>query len=556
MIPAKPYILLVSPEHADFLADEFGRYARDYALRTARDCEDACQLIRSIEREQGRVALLVSDSRLPDAEVSDAFEQWRAMLPNARRLVVIPWDRFTQDAVALRTDLARNVFDASLLLPRGVRDEEFHTAVTEMLSDWGHMVGGPVVANVVIVAAARDPLGLALHDYFHRVGMPWKTVRPDSDKGRELMALVDPAERRLPMVFAPQFGEPFSPASVREVAGRFYGRPDQIEADECADVLIIGAGPAGLAASVYASSEGLTTHVLEAEAVGGQAGTSSMIRNYLGFPRGISGVRLAQRARAQAVRFGTRFWTGWPATGLTSTGDRFVLRTDGGTLTGRTVVLATGVSYRRLGVESIEDRVGRGVHYGAVTTAAGDLAGQHAVVVGGGNSAGQAAMHLARFAETVTLVVRRAGLAETMSRYLIDEIEANPRILVRGNAAIVDGGGDGRLEWVTVASMLDDVRERIPADGLFLLIGAQTHNGWLPPAIALDERGFILTGADTPRWAWHDGRPPAALETSLPGVFAVGDTRAGSMKRVASAAGEGAAVVPLVHGHLEHHPDH
>ncbi|MEL4504646.1 FAD-dependent oxidoreductase [Luteococcus sp. H138] len=556
MIPAKPYILLVSPDHADFLLDEFGRYARDYALRTAADCEDACRVIDGINQLEGRVALLVSDSRLPDAEVWDAFEQWRALLPNTRRLVVTPWERFAEDSARLRGHLARSVFDASLLMPRGVRDEEFHTAVTELLSDWGNMVGGPVVTNVVIVAEARDPLGLALDDYFHRTGMPCETVRPTSDKGRQLLEQVPPEERRLPLLVAPQFGEPFTPASVREVAGRFYGRPDQIDTDECADVVIIGAGPAGLAAAVYASSEGLTTHVLEAEAIGGQAGTSSMIRNYLGFPRGISGMRLAQRARAQALRFGTRFWTGWPATGIRREGDRFVVQTDGGDLTARTVVIATGVSYRRLGVESVEELVGQGVHYGAVTTAARELAERHVVVVGGGNSAGQAAMHLARFAETVTLVVRRPGLSETMSAYLIDEIEANPRILVRGTSAVMEAGGDGRLEWVTIASISSDIRERIPADGLFLLIGAQTHSGWLPPEIALDDHGFILTGADTPRSSWRDDLPPAAMETTSPGIYAVGDTRSGSMKRVASAAGEGAAVVPLVHDHLEHHPAH
>ncbi|MDN5562592.1 MAG: FAD-dependent oxidoreductase [Luteococcus sp.] len=555
MIPstARPSIVIISPEHCDHLLDEFGRYARDYELHCAPDAEQACQVMRSINADGGDVALIVSDSLLPDAEVADAFEQWRALEPNARRLVFTPWERFAETVPLLRTHLARSVFDASLLMPRGVRDEEFHTAVTELLSDWGNMVGAPVVANVLIIAEASDALGLALGDYLHRTGMPFKTVRPDAPRAKELLHSLPSEERRLPLVKAPQFGKPFSPSSVRELAAMFYGRPDQIESDEVADVVIVGAGPAGLAASVYASSEGLTTHCLESEAIGGQAGTSSMIRNYLGFPRGISGMRLAQRARAQALRFGTRFWTGWPATGISRADGHFIVHTDGGYMAARTVVVAAGVTYRRLGVDEIEELVGKGVHYGAVTTAARELEGGRAVVVGGGNSAGQAAMHLARFAESVTIVVRREGLTETMSAYLVDEIEANPRIHVRGRAQVVGGGGDGRLEWITLASTRDDARERIPADGLFLLIGAAPHCDWLPDDIALDEHGFILTGAETPRSAWHDGTPPAALETTMPGVFAVGDTRSGSMKRVASAAGEGAGVVPLVHAHLDLH---
>ena len=335
------------------------------------------------------------------------------------------------------------------------------------------------------------------------------------------------------------------------MATRIYGRPDEIDAHEIADVVIIGAGPAGLGASVYASSEGLVTHALESDAVGGQAGTSSMIRNYLGFPRGISGFRLAQRARAQAIRFGTRFWTGWPATDLTRNGDgTFRVHTPGGDLNARSVVIATGVSYRRLGVESLEDLIGKGVHYGAVTTAARELTGKHAVVVGGGNSAGQAAVHLARYAEQVSIVVRRTGLVETMSDYLITEIAANPRIRIVGTTQVCDGGGNGRLEWLTFCDVRTGAKQRVDAEGLFLLIGAAPHCEWLPDGIALDNRGFILTGIDTPRETWVDGIPPAALETTIPGVFAVGDTRAGSMKRVASAVGEGAAVVALVHDWL------
>jgi thioredoxin reductase (NADPH) len=340
---------------------------------------------------------------------------------------------------------------------------------------------------------------------------------------------------------------------VRDVAIRAFGTSTRIDLDDVADVAIVGAGPAGLAAAVYASSEGLTTVVLESEAVGGQAGTSSMIRNYLGFPRGISGMRLAQRARNQAIRFGTRFFTGWSVTALEPgvDGEPHLLRTDGGDVRARAVVVATGVTYRKLRVPSVEAFVGLGVFYGSAMTAAREMEGYDVVVVGGGNSAGQAAIHLARFADSVTILVRRDGLAATMSQYLIGEIAYNPRIRVRPCSEVVDAAGDGRLERVTVRDITTGEDEELPCRGLFLLLGAEPHCEWLPGALARDERGFVLTGRDVPSGHWVNGLPPANLATTVPGVFAAGDIRSGSMKRVASASGEGASVVPLVHGWLD-----
>jgi thioredoxin reductase (NADPH) len=315
------------------------------------------------------------------------------------------------------------------------------------------------------------------------------------------------------------------------------------------DLAVVGAGPAGLAAAVYGASEGLSTVVLEAEAIGGQAGTSSMIRNYLGFPRGISGMRLAQRARNQAIRFGTRFFTGWDVTELQPgvDGAPHILCTAGGDLRARAVVVASGVRYRRLGVQVIEDLVGKGVWYGSAMSAARELEGGHVVVVGGGNSAGQAALHLAKFAASVTIMIRRRDLAETMSQYLIKEIHYQPRISVRPCSAVVGGGDDDRLEWLDIRDLETAELDRVEARGLFLMLGAEPHCEWLPSEVLLDEQGFVVTGRDVPKHAWSDGLPPTNLSTTLPGVFAAGDVRAGSMKRVASASGEGASVVPLVH---------
>jgi thioredoxin reductase (NADPH) len=346
---------------------------------------------------------------------------------------------------------------------------------------------------------------------------------------------------------------PVAATSVHDVAIQIYGSPDDFKIEGVCDLAVVGAGPAGLAAAVYGASEGLSTVVLEAEAIGGQAGTSSMIRNYLGFPRGISGMRLAQRARNQALRFGTRFFTGWEVTSLEPgvDGAPHLLRTDGGDVLARSVVISTGVAYRKLRVEGVDQLVGLGVFYGSAMSNAREMEGYDVIVVGGGNSAGQAAIHLARFAKSVTILVRRSGLEATMSSYLIGEISYNPRISVLPGAEIADGGGEGRLEWVDVRDIESGETTRRNAEGLFLLLGAEPHCDWLPPGVALDERGFVLTGRDVPQEKWlEESVPPANLATSVPGVFAVGDIRSGSMKRVAAATGEGASVVPLVHAHL------
>ncbi len=557
MVPVQPAIVLVSAEHAAFLADEFGRYARDYDLHTAHSCAEALTVTQQINDAGGQVALFVSDTELPDAQVLEAFHHWRTVVPTARRIIAAHFDHFLARAPGLRSGMAKGKYDAYLLMPRGVRDEEFHGAVTELLSDWGSTVAKPEVDSVRIVAPAPDPLTLAIRDYAERMGLPTGFYTPDSDIGREVVAECQ-GEVSFPVVSTP--GHPaFVATSVRDVAVSMYGAPGDVKVEGVVDLAIVGAGPAGLAAAVYAASEGLTTVVIEAEAIGGQAGTSSMIRNYLGFPRGISGMRLAQRARNQALRFGTQFYTGWDVTSLETRADGVhVLRTGGGDVEARSVVVSTGVAYRKLGITPVEDLVGLGVFYGSAMTAAREMEGYDVVVVGGGNSAGQAAIHLARFASSVTIMVRKPSLAETMSQYLIGEIEYNPRITVQPCSEIADGGGEGRLEWLDVRDTSDGpgagTVTRREAHGLFLLLGAEPNCDWLPPEVARDERGFVLTGRDIPTERWAGELPPESLATTSPGIFAVGDIRAGSMKRVAAATGEGASVVPLVHGWLTRTP--
>jgi thioredoxin reductase (NADPH) len=545
-----PTIMLVSEEHSDVLLDEFGRYARDYDLRVARSCREALEATQAVLDGDGTVAMFVSESVLPDAEILHAFGKWRELVPTARRVIAAHWERFIVDAPGLRAGMAKGKYDAYLLMPRGRRDEEFHNAITDLLSDWGSTVPDPEVVSTKIVSPEQDSLTLAVRDFLDRMGMPSRVWHPDSDVGRRVIETFD-GELGFPLVYA--LNRPTVVArSVRDVALTLYGAPTQLNVDHVVDIAIVGAGPAGLAAAVYAASEGLSTVVLEAEAIGGQAGTSSMIRNYLGFPRGISGMRLAQRARNQALRFGTQFYTGQVVDELRPgyAGAPHVISTDDGDVHARSVVIASGVAYRKLRVEPLEDLVGMGVHYGAAMTAAREMEDQDVFVVGGGNSAGQAAVHLARFARSVTILVRRPSLAETMSSYLIGEIDYNPRISVQTCTRVVDGGGDGHLEWLSLEDVQTGQRSRVPAYGLFLLLGAEPRCDWLPGTISRDDHGFVLTGRDVPKDRWLDGLPPANLATTVPGIFAAGDIRSGSMKRVASASGEGASVVPLVHAWL------
>jgi len=542
-----PAIVLVFGDVADEPDAYFWRYSREYELHVTRSCAEARSTIQAILDSGSTVALIVSDSRLPDDDVVAAFQQWRTLVPAARRMIAPPYDRFLADGAALRPSLAEGRYDAYVLLPRGVRDEEFHQAVTELLSDWGATTADPEAVAASIVAETQDALVWAIRDYLDRMGFPNRVCRPTSAEGKEVLTRAG-GSPSLPVVSSLD-RKPISVSSVRDVAISLYGLPAEIDVPEVVDLAVVGAGPAGLAAAVYSSSEGLNTVVVEAEAIGGQAGSSSMIRNYLGFPRGVSGMRLAQRARSQALRFGTRFFTGHDVVALIP-GDPHVLQTPEAQIRARAVVVASGVQYSRLRVESLEALVGLGVYYGTAMSTARELSGRDAFVVGGGNSAGQAAVHLARHSRSVTMLVRRAGLVETMSHYLIREIESNPRIQVESLTRVVDGGGDGALEWLATERV--DTGERIirPAAGLYLLLGASPHSSWLPTTVGVDSFGFVLTGRDVPQETWTDGLPPPGLSTSVPGVFAVGDVRSGSTKRVATAAGEGASVVSSVHSWL------
>jgi thioredoxin reductase (NADPH) len=372
----------------------------------------------------------------------------------------------------------------------------------------------------------------------------------DSEPGRKRLAEVGFADVTEPVAVMLDGQVLVDPSNVQLAAA--FGVSTSLDASKRDfDVAIVGAGPAGLAAAVYGASEGLDTLVVERESIGGQAGSSSLIRNYPGFSRGVSGAELAQRTYQQAWVFGSEFLLMRDATALRAEDRRTAIAiSDGGDVSARAVVLAMGVAYRRLEVDGLEALVGAGVFYGASTSEARGLSGGQAYVVGGGNSAGQAAVHLSGFAERVTILIRRESLAASMSHYLIEAIAGTPNIDVRAGTEVVEAAGEGRLAELTLRDVDSGATEAVAADGLFVLIGARPLTDWLPDSIACDPRGFVLTGSDIPAGCWPLERQPLMLETSMPGVFAAGDVRHRTVKRVASAVGQGAAAIQQVHEYL------
>ncbi|MFD5600751.1 FAD-dependent oxidoreductase [Leucobacter sp. NPDC058333] len=554
----RPIVLLVADSLLPTIEQEFrARYDRDYRIELAGDAETALTMVRGFVERGESIAMIAAHVRVGHTLGWELLRDTQPLSPTSRRVVLVtPGAEWASHLDVLREAILRRYIDTFVGVPLGPRDEEFHTAIIELLSEWGWSVASPTVTAIEIVAEPHDREANAIRDLLERLGFPNRLLAPDSVDGAALLSelklsLDEPVRFPLVRVYD---GRLVNGATAAAINQQIYGRLDDIPSGEVTDLLVIGAGPAGLASAVYAASEGLSTVVLERDAIGGQAGSSSMIRNYLGFPRGISGMRLAQRSRIQASRFGARFYTGRTVASIeqcTADGAAgYRVRVGESEVIARTVLLSTGVAYRRLALPSVDAFAGAGVHYGAATSTARELQGRRAVVVGGGNSAGQAAVHLAKFATHVTILIRRASLSETMSDYLIREIEATPNITLLANSEISDGGGQVRLEWIRITSTAGGTEQELPVDGLFCMLGARPDCSWLPDDIALDAQGYVLTGRDVPRESWTDGMPPADLETTLPGVFAAGDVRSGSMKRVASASGEGASVMPLVHAHL------
>jgi thioredoxin reductase (NADPH) len=521
------------------------RYGRHYRVITERTAAGAVRRLEGMRAAGQELALVLAELRLPGMPGTDVLARARQLHPIARRAVLIEWgDRAAVADIIPAWALGR--LDYFVGKPVTSPDERFHRSVTDFLEEWWR-ARGTGFAMLRVVADARSARCHEIRDLLSRLDVPSAVLPTDTAEGRALLAECGAEAGPLPVVVM-NTGEVLRDPSNREVAAAFGVQVTPHPG--LYDVTIVGGGPAGLGAAVYAASEGLRTALLEREAVGGQAATSSMIRNYLGFPRGIRGAELAARATTQAMMFGTDIVYMTAASSLRSDGGHHVLELDdGGTVTSRAVLLATGVSYRRLGLPSLEAFLGAGLFYGAAASEAPAFAGQRVFVVGGGNSAGQAALHLARYAEHVTVLVRTDSLAESMSEYLIRELQEDARIEFRFSAAVVGGGGQGVLEHVEIEDVATGAVERVPAAAVFVLIGAEPHTDWLPAGVCRDRWGYVMTGDDAAA-GFHGSRAPFALETSVPGVFAVGDVRHGSVKRVASGVGEGAACIRQVHQYL------
>ena len=545
-----PVLLAVDedPDHLARIEQQLSRrYGGDYSVRVERSAAAALTALETMRDDGAPLALVLADHWLSGTTGAELLARVKALHPSAKRGLLIEWGAWgdADTAEAIFEAMALGRIDYYVLKPQGSPDELFHRTVAEFLFEWARAESS-VQGEIEIVAKPGARRTYELHDLLSRNGVPYACYPPEAERGLALLEEAGREDASVPVARVRTGQVLVDPTNVELAAA--FGVSTELGEEREFDVVVIGAGPAGLAAAVYASSEGMEALVIEREAIGGQAGSSSLIRNYLGFSRGVSGAELAQRAYQQAWVFGTSFLLmrqaielipGEPMHTLRISGDREVRA--------RSVVLACGVSYRRLELPALAALEGNGVFYGASAAEAKALAGRPAVIVGGGNSAGQAAMHLARYAERVTLVVRGASLASSMSSYLREVIAAADNIEVMLGTEVVDGAGDGRLESLNLLDKASGETATVPADALFVMIGASPGTGWLPPEIARDEWGYVLTGRDL------DVRAEGHLmhETSLRGVFAVGDVRHASVKRVASAVGEGSVVIQQVHERLE-----
>jgi thioredoxin reductase (NADPH) len=554
MAMSRPVLMAVDDDPAalGLLKHELDkRYGADYRVICEANAEAGLRGLEQLQADGGQVALVLADQWMPTMTGVAFLARTRVLHPTAQRALLIAWgDRSTAEPILEAATFGQ--IDDWIAKPTQPCDERFHQAIGGFLYEWARLQR-PRFQAVRVVGEQWSARSHELRDLLSRNSIPFGFYPVGSEEGQALLASVDASHERLPVVvmFDGRVLVDPSNAALAEALG-IRTRPEATTYD----VTVVGAGPAGLAAAVYGASEGLRTTILEPEAIGGQAGSSSKIRNYLGFRRGISGAELAQRAYEQAWMLRADFIYGQRAVGLRAAGpDRVVDLSDGSQAASRAVVLATGVGYRRLGVPSLEALIGAGVFYGAAASEAQAVKGQQVYVVGGANSAGQAAVHLGRYASQVTMLVRGASLAATMSDYLVQEIQAAPNITVRLEVEVVDGHGDGRLASLTLRDRRSGAAETVPAAALFVLIGAEPHTGWLPQAVQRDRWGFVVTGADLlqdgrPPPQWPLERPPMLFESSMPGVFAVGDVRHGSIKRVAAAVGEGSVAIRLLHEYL------
>ncbi|MEU6945155.1 FAD-dependent oxidoreductase [Streptomyces sp. NPDC046182] len=525
------------------------RYGGGYRIVRAESGDSALEALRELKLRGDLVAVILADYRMPQMNGIEFLEQALGVYPGARRVLLTAYadTNAAIDAINI-VDL-----DHYLLKPWDPPEEKLYPVLDDLLTAWRSSDYRPV-PETKMVGHRWSAHSSRVREFLARNQVPYRWYASDEPEGQRLLEAAGTDGHRLPLVLTPDGAvliEPEAPELAAHVglattpAADFY------------DLVVIGGGPAGLGAAVYGASEGLRTVLVERSATGGQAGQSSRIENYLGFPDGVSGAQLTDRARRQATRFGAEILTAREVTGLEAGGTARVVRfSDGSAVAAHSVVLATGVSYRQLRAPGCDELTGRGVYYGSSLTEASACEGQDVYIVGGANSAGQAAVFLARGAKSVTLLVRGESLTASMSYYLVQQIEEAPNITVRPRTVVESAHGGDHLERLTLRDAVTGEDEVVDAQWMFVFIGAAPLTDWLDGTVLRDEHGFILAGPDLtpdgrPPAEWELDRPPYHLETSVPGVFVAGDARAQSAKRVASAVGEGAMAVMLVHRYLE-----
>jgi thioredoxin reductase (NADPH) len=525
------------------------RYGEQYRIVRAESAASALEALRQMKLRGDLVAAILADYRMPDQSGIEFLEQAMDIYPAARRVLLTA---YADTGAAID---AINVVDLDhyLLKPWDPPEEKLYPVVDALLDAWETSDHRPV-PETKVVGHRWSARSSEVREFLARNQIPYRWYAADEPEGERLLEAAQADGLQLPVVITPD-GDPLVEPTDAELAAR-VGLATAPSKDFY-DLIVIGGGPAGLGAAVYGASEGLRTVLVEQLATGGQAGQSSRIENYLGFPDGVSGAQLTDRARRQATKFGAEVLTTREVTGLEVRGSaRRVTFADSTSIDAHTVILATGVSYRKLDVPGLAELTGRGVYYGSALTEASACQGQDVYVVGGANSAGQAALYLSRLAKSVTLLVRGSSLEKSMSYYLIKRIADTPNIVVRTSTEVIAATGSDHLESLTLRDTAQGATETVDAQWLYLFIGAEPLTDWLDGVVVRDARGFVVAGPDLsadgerPR-GWPLDRMPYHLETSVPGVFVAGDARAESAKRVASAVGEGAMAVMLVHRYLE-----
>jgi len=525
------------------------KYGKEYKILSTTSAQEALDMLTELKNSADVVALFLCDQRMPEMEGVAFLEKAMLIYPEAKRVLLTAYSD-TEAAIKAINEVK---LDYYLIKPWDPPEDKLYPVINDLLDDWqGDYT--PEFKGIRVVGFQFSPLSHVVKDYLASNLIPyrWMDVQTNPD-ATNLLTLNKLTNDDLPMVLMDD-GTFLTKPSIKEIAAKIGKNPEIIH--DMYDVVIIGAGPAGLAAAVYGASEGLKTLMIERKAPGGQAGTSSRIENYLGFPSGLSGADLTRRAISQAVRLGAGFLSPQSVSDIKQKdGYKTIVLEDGPEIISRSVIITTGVDYRKLEVKGVSDLTGAGIYYGAATTEASACRDKNVYIIGGGNSAGQAAMYLSKFACSVNIVIRKDDLTSTMSSYLIDQIGHTPNVHVLGNTEVIEAKGDHCLEKLVLINVKTKETREEDSAALYIFIGAKPYTDWLKLDILKDEKGFIETGRELRNYenfnkTWKLKRDPFLLETSCAGIFAAGDVRSGAMNRVASAVGEGSMAISFVHKYL------